>query len=580
MLVILFAFAAGVVTILAPCILPVLPIVLSGGVTQGRLRPWGIIIGVIFSFSIFTLALSWAVQHLGLSPNFSRIFGITIIGFIGVLFLVPGWMSVVEGWISARLTHFGKPTVVRQGFGGGVLLGLGLGAVWTPCAGPILASVVAAAQTGAVTNQTVAITVAYAIGAAIPMGLIAGLGQRTIGRVRWLGQRAQSIQKIFGIVIIVAALLMVTNIDRRIQTWIISVTPNWLPKLQQFEDRVNMKTGTNPSAGKTTTGLKDYGLAPELDGITGWINTKPTTLSELRGKVVLVKFWTYTCINCIRTLPYVQAWYDKYHDQGFEIIAVHTPEFVFEKIPANVEKAVKDFSITYPVALDPDYGTWNAYQNRYWPAKYFIDAKGHLRYVHFGEGGYDESERIIQELLRESGQTISDSVTADARSPFIAGQSPETYFGVARSERFASDQDLSSGKKTYTVSRDLMTNAWAFQGDWLVGEESSTSQPGSVLTMRVATSEMYVVMTGLSNTPSPINVYVNGVGTTQLAVSSSTGDQTLYRVAQFPTFGEQTVTLEFPEGNVAVYAATFSGQEPSGLACGLDGRCSIVPTKQ
>ncbi len=578
MLVILFAFAAGVVTILAPCILPVLPIVLSGGATQGRLRPWGIITGVILSFSVFTLALSWAVQQLGLSPNFSRNFGIGLLALIGILFLVPRWMSLIESWMSARLARSGQPTV-RHGFGGGLLLGLGLGAVWTPCAGPILASVVAAAQTGAVTSQTVAITIAYAVGAALPMGLIAGLGQRMMVRVRWLGQRTGTIQKLFGVVLLIVAVMMITNTDRRLQSWIISVTPNWLPQLQQFEERIDMKQSTGSKESTSELGLNDFSQAPELTGITGWINGQPITLAELRGKVVLVKFWTYTCINCIRTLPYVQAWYDRYHDQGFEIIAVHTPEFAFEKVPANVEKAVKDFAITYPVALDPNYQTWNAYDNRYWPAKYFIDATGKIRATHFGEGKYDESEKIIQALLREAGQTITDPIVSDSASPFRVGQSPETYFGIARAEGFTSDQALTVGTKKYSINRDLQKNAWAFSGDWTTAGEASTSSAGSSLMMHVATKDMYVVMANTTENPLPVNVRIDGVGTTQLVVPASTGGQALYRVATFPVFSEHAVSLEFPLGGVAVYAATFSGQEPSGLACGTDGRCSIVPTK-
>lgn len=577
MLVLLFAFAAGVVTILAPCILPVLPIVLSGGVKQGRLRPWGIIVGVVLSFSAFTLALSWAVQQLGLSPNFSRNFGIMLLAILGILFLVPRAMAGFENWISQRLRRSGPP-VERHGFGGGFLLGISLGAVWTPCAGPILASVVAAAQTGAVTGQTVGVTIAYAIGAALPMGLIAGLGQRLMARIRGLNQRLGQIQKIFGIVIITVALMMATNLDRRAQSWIISITPNWLPQLQQFEERVSMKNSPSRST-QATTSLRDLGPAPELTGLTGWINRQPVILAELRGHVVLVKFWTYTCINCIRTLPYVQTWYDKYHHQGFEIIAVHTPEFAFEKIPANVQRAVTDFKITYPVALDPNYATWNAYENRYWPAKYFIDARGRLRYIHFGEGKYDESEKVIQELLREAGQTVSVPLGQAGASPFRIGQTSETYFGLARAERFRSDQALAIGQTAYTVSQDLAPQTWAFQGDWTVNEEHSTAGKSSRLTLQVQAKEVYVVMSGVETAPQPVNILIDGSGATQLSVAGAAGEQTIYRVANFSSFGSHRLELEFPNGGVSLYAATFSGETSPGLVCGADGKCDIVPVQ-
>lgn len=574
LIVLLFAFAAGLVTILAPCILPVLPIVLSGGAVQGRLRPWGIILGVILSFSVFTLALSWAVQQLGLSPNFSRNFGIVVLAALGLLFLIPNALSAFEGWVSTRLSRSGQPAQ-RHGFGGGFLLGLSLGAVWTPCAGPILAGVVAAAQTGQVDGRLAAVTVAYAIGAALPMGLIAALGQRTVAKVRWLSQRLNRVQQVFGAVLILVAALMATSLDRQLQTWIIQRTPNWLPQLQQFEKRIDMsKNSANDRL--ASSDLKNYGLAPALTGITGWINHKPTTLAELRGKVVLVKFWTYTCINCIRTLPYVQAWYDRYHNQGFEIIAVHTPEFEFEKVPVNVEKAVKDFKITYPVALDPDYATWRAYENRFWPAKYFIDAKGDIRHIHFGEGEYEKSEQVIQQLLREAGKTITGDLLAKTGTPFRQGQTPETYFGTARAERFSSAETLKLGKKRYTINQDLDPHAWALTGEWTIGEESVLAGLGSALMMRVRAKDVYVVMGGAGRDSWPINILLDGTGAVQRTVTGQAGDQTLYRVATFSEFGDHRIQLEFPQGSIRLYAATFGSEDTPGLACGTDGKCNIT----
>ncbi len=575
MVVLLFAFAAGLVTVLAPCVLPVLPIVLSGGAVQGRLRPWGIIFGVVLSFSVFTLALSWAVQQLGFSPNFSRNFGIVVLAGLGALFLVPNALTTFEGWISARLRRSGRPTQ-RHGFGGGFLLGISLGAVWTPCAGPILAGVVAAAQTGQVDSRLMAITIAYAIGAALPMGLIAGLGQRIVARVRWVGQRLNRVQQVFGVMLIVVAILMATNLDRRVQSWIIGRTPSWLPQLQQFEKRIDMSKETNTQAVGVSS-LENYGPAPELTGITGWINHEPTTLAALRGKVVLVKFWTYTCINCIRTLPYVQSWYDKYRDQGFEIIAVHTPEFEFEKVPANVEKAVKDFSIPYPVALDPNYETWRAYQNRYWPAKYFVDAKGNVRYVHFGEGEYEKSEQVIQQLLREAGQTVTEGLLDATGTPFRTGQTPETYFGLARADRFASAEPLTSGQHVYSVKQDLTAHSWALEGEWTINDESALAGSGSSLTIQVRTKDVFLVLGGTGESSQPVNVDIDGTGQLQLAVTGRAGDQTLYRVATFPEFGDHRVRLEFPQGGVRLYAATFGGASAVGLACGPDGKCNVTP---
>jgi cytochrome c biogenesis protein CcdA/thiol-disulfide isomerase/thioredoxin len=575
MLILLFAFLAGLVTVLLPCVLPVLPLVLAGGAVQGRLRPWGIIFGVVLAFSVFTLALSWAVQSIGLSPNFARNFGITILALLGVAFLVPGVMERLEGWMSRRMSRTGG-LQQRHGFGGGLVLGVSLGAVWTPCAGPILASVVAAAQTGSVSGQTVAVTVAYAIGAALPLGLIAGLGQRVMARVRALAKHGQRIQMAFGVVILAMALAMATNLDRRVQAWVISATPNWLPAIQQFEENIDMPS-TDTS--KESSSLTDLGPAPELAGITGWINSEPTTLAALRGKVVLVKFWTYSCINCIRTLPYIRAWYDAYHDDGFEIIAVHTPEFAFETVPENVDQAVRDFGIAYPVALDPDYKTWNAYKNRYWPAEYLVDAAGRIRYTHFGEGAYGETEQAIQDLLQEAGHAVVGQVTGTFNTPFRIGQSPETYFGTARAARFASAEHLADGTHTYTLDRDLAAHYWALEGEWAVDAESARAGAGSALSMRVRAKEMYVVMAGADADAHPVRVFVDGAGGLELAIANTAQDQTLYRVAQFPEYGEHAVRLEFPEGGVRVYAATFSGEEPSGLACGADGKCDVLPVE-
>lgn len=574
-----FAFLAGLVTVLAPCILPILPIVLSGGAAQGKHRPWGIILGVVVSFSVFTLTLSWLVQRLGLSPNFARTLGIVILAGLGVTMLIPGWLEKFEGWISARMSRSGSPTS-RHGFGGGIVLGFSLGAVWTPCAGPILASVTTLAATSGVTTQSVFITIAYAVGAALPMGLIAFFGQKILARVRWLNAHARRVQQVFAVIVLVTAGLMATNVDRKIQAAIIQSSVNYLPNLQRFEERApvsgNKRPSSAPSTKEKTMSLQNLGPAPELTGITGWINSGPKTLAALRGQVVLIDFWTYTCINCIRTLPYVQSWYDKYRDLGFEIVAVHTPEFEFEKVPANVEKAVQDFSITYPVALDPNYGTWQAYQNRYWPAKYFVDAKGNIRYVHFGEGEYEKSEQVIQELLREAGQTVTEDLVAATGTPFRTGQTPETYFGLARAERFTSAEPLTAGQHVYSVKQDLDTNAWALEGEWTINEESVLAGSGSALTIQVRTKDVFFVLGGSGETSQSVNVVTDGTGTLQLAVTGQAGDQTLYRVAAFPDFGDHRVRLEFPQGGVRLYAATFGGASAAGLACGSDGKCNVT----
>ncbi len=590
MLLILFAFLAGVVTVFAPCILPVLPLVLAGGSVHGRLRPLGIIIGLVASFSLFTLTLSWLVQNAGLSPNTSRTLGVIVLAALGLLMLVPGWLERFEAWWSARLSRSGTAsdagteTTQRHGFGGGLLLGIGLGTVWTPCAGPILASVTTVAATGGVSGQTVLVTVFYALGAAIPMAVIAFFGQKLVASLRWLKQHSLAIQRTFGVVLLVMAALIATNLDRKLQAAIISVTPNWLPNLQRFEERAplnnNQQINSQPPTQEEekVPELKNYGPAPELTGTQSWINSEPLKLADLRGKVVLVKFWTYSCINCIRTLPYVQAWYDKYHDDGFEIVAVHTPEFAFEKVLGNVQDAVKDFTITYPVVQDNDYATWKAYGNHYWPAKYFIDANGNIRYAHFGEGKYEEQEAVIRELLKEAGKEVTADMVPEEEQTLPSKITPETYFGSARMDRFASPENVAEKVQTYTAPSSLDQNEWALQGPWSVHDEYATAEGlRAELRFRFTAKTMYVVMAP-EQSSQRVDVYVDGQPSQNVNVAPSNVDApTIYQVASFSDVGTHELRVVFPNGGVRIYAATFGATDAPGVYCDQSGKCAVEP---
>lgn len=574
-----FAFLAGIITVLAPCILPVLPLVLAGGAVRGKFRPIGIIIGLVVSFSVFTLTLSWLVTHTGLSTNTSRIIGVVILATLGIVMLVPGWLEKFETWISVRFSKSQAGTKERHGFGGGILLGFALGTVWTPCAGPILASVTAVAATSGVTTQTVFITIFYALGAAIPMALIAFFGQRLMTRLAWFKANAGTIQRAFGILLLVMAALIATNLDQKLQTAIVNATPNWLPNLQSFEEKapgMNKNIKVEQKNGNNTVKLDDYGSAPELTGNQGWINSAPLKLSDLRGKVVLVKFWTYSCINCIRTLPYVQSWYDKYHDKGFEIIAVHTPEFAFEKELPNVLRAVKDLKINYPVVQDNDYATWNAYSNRYWPAKYFIDANGHIRYVHFGEGDYDTQEKVIQELLQEAGTTdLPVNMVPETDEPLLT-ITPETYFGGARMERFVSPEKVSAGtEQTFSIPNTVADDHWALQGPWTINDEYAVAGKNSSLSFTFTAKHMYVVMEP-DSTAQRVDVYIDGQPVQNVQVAPANVDSpTIYQVAGLMSLGTHTLRINFPDGGVRTYAATFGASDAPGVYCDQSGKCAV-----
>lgn len=490
---ILFAFLGGIVTILSPCILPILPIVLSGGITGGKKRPLEIIAGFIISFTFFTLFLSSIVRATGISADALRIVAVLVIAFFGA--------SLVLGKEFFKVAFVPKTT-------NGFFLGASLGLVWTPCVGPILASIITLAATATVGIDAVIVTLAYATGTAIPMLAVLYGGRKFV-------KTSPNIQKAFGILMIVTALAIFFNWDRKFQAYILTKFPNYGANLTKFEDNDMVK--------KALKDMKEppkLGLAPEL--ITGgqWFNGQPVTLESLRGKVVLIDFWTYTCINCIRTLPYLKNWHEKYKDKGLVIIGVHTPEFEFEKDPDNVAEAIKDFDIDYLVMQDNDFATWNAYNNRYWPAKYLIDKEGFIRYTHFGEGAYDETEKVIQELL---------SVTLPVDNPDyqVQTKTPETYLGSLRGDY---------SKITTT-------------GSFTKSDEYAMPSKGATLTMRYDAAKVFLVMRGNGK----VRVYLDDEFVKEVSVDSDK----LYELVNLPQPGKHLLKLEFLNDNIELYAFTF-----------------------
>lgn len=414
-----FAFLSGVVTIFAPCIWPILPIVLSAGASGGERKPLGIVVGLSVSFMLITLALASLVRVIPFDPNVLRLLAVGIIGFLGLTLIIPALGARLEAWVS-RLGGLGGRFTNNSGtgFGSGFITGFALGVVWSPCAGPILATVATLAATQAVSFKVILITLAFVSGVAVPLFILAVLGQKVLTKTRVFSQYTKLIQQIFGVIMILAALAISTGYDKILQTKLLDTFPkyenflNGLEKNPIVRQKLDELKRESPREGAPAEGdsrkatksdLPVYGVAPEFTGIMHWLNTDtPLTMKDLRGKVVLVDFWTYSCINCIRTLPFVTGWYEKYKDQGFVVVGVHTPEFEFEKKTMNVENALRQYGIHYPVAQDNDFGTWRAYQNQYWPARYLIDARGTIRYTHFGEGEYTETERAIETLLQES----------------------------------------------------------------------------------------------------------------------------------------------------------------------------------
>ncbi|MBP9817611.1 cytochrome c biogenesis protein DipZ [Candidatus Shapirobacteria bacterium] len=572
-LLIAFAFLAGIITVLSPCILPVLPIILTssvGGVYTGKSRPMGVVVGFVLSFAFFTLFLSTIVRLSGIPAETLRQLSIIVVAGFGISLLVPRFQIFIEQLFS-KLAGLVPSSGQRTGFGGGLLIGLSVGLLWTPCVGPILASVISLAITGTVTFEAFLITLGYSLGTAIPMFLIMLGGQNALRKVPWLLANLGVIQKIFGGLMIITAISIFFNIDRRFQTFVLNTFPKYGTGLTKLEDneliRKQLDKQSDSQIKKNDMGKPLFNLimpkgvkAPEIVPGGVWINSDPLTLDELKGKVVIVDFWTYSCINCQRTLPYLREWYKKYSDKGLVIIGVHAPEFEFEKSEKNVARAIKDFELTYPIVQDNDFATWRAYDNRYWPAKYFIDKEGYIRYSHFGEGAYDESEKVIQELLKEAGAT---DLFSEINNPVyqIQSKTPEIYLGYGRIDNFASPETIKKDLLgTYSAPKSLRNSEFAYTGDWKVMSEYANPQKGAKLTLSFDAKEVFLVMR-TNGTPAKVNVYLDDKMESfgednQNGVVTVDSDR-LYKLIELQSPGQHILKLEFEDSNAEIFAFTF-----------------------
>lgn len=572
-LLITFAFLAGIITVLSPCILPILPIILTssiGGVNTGKSRPMGVVVGFILSFTFFTLFLSTIVRLSGISAETLRFVSVIVIAGFGFSLLIPQFQMLVERLFS-KFAGFMPNSQNRTGFGGGLLIGFSVGLLWTPCVGPILASVISLAITGTVTFDAFLITLAYSLGTAIPMFLIMLGGQNALHRVPWLLSNLGHIQKLFGILMILTAIGISFNVDRKFQTFVLNAFPQYGTGLTKLEDNELIRNQLDKKSGseirKNDIGKPMFDLtqpkgvkAPEIIPGGTWFNSEPLTLEQLKGKVVIIDFWTYSCINCQRTLPYLRSWNEKYKDKGLVIIGVHAPEFEFEKSERNVMQAIKDFYLTYPIVQDNDFATWRAYRNRYWPAKYFIDKEGYVRYSHFGEGAYDESEKVIQELLKEAG---ASDVSSEINNPTyqVQAKTPELYLGYGRIKYLASPEAIKKdGLAKYTSPSILESGEFAYIGNWNVMEEYANPQKGASLTLNFEAKEVYLVMR-TKGTPAKVKVYVDDklqyFGMDNQDGIVTVDKDTLYKLINLPSPGKHNLRLEFDDSNAELFAFTF-----------------------
>ena len=517
-------FIGGLITGISPCILPVLPVIFFSG-TQGgdrpaasetgavatevrpkrsvseTLRPYRVIAGLVLSFSVVTLLGSAALSLLHLPQDAIRWVALVALVAIGLGLIFPQFEALLEKPFSKLpQKQFGSG---QSGFG----LGLALGVLYVPCAGPVLAAIVVAGATGTIGLDTVALTLSFAVGATLPLLFFALAGQRVAERVAAFRRRQREIRIVGGIVTILLAVALVFNLPAVLQRAIPDYTGALQEQVGGEEQLRELNLGglvneQNAQLSNCSDGgpeLESCGTAPDIKGITKWLNTPgnaPIDLKSLRGKVVLIDFWAYSCINCQRAIPHVVGWYDAYRDKGFEVIGVHTPEYAFEKVEANVVSGAKDFGITYPIAMDNAFSTWTNYRNRYWPAEYLIDQQGTVRHVKFGEGGYDNTETLIRQLLSERGKDLPPAIETMDTTP-TEKLTPETYFSVGKVVNYRGDGEYDEGTRIFALPAELPDDSYALRGTWAVDYQGITAQnDDNAIALKYHARNVYMVVGG------------------------------------------------------------------------------------
>jgi len=576
---IVFAFVAGAATAVSPCVLPVLPVALAAGATGGRRRPLGVVTGLALSFTFATVALVYVIAALGLPDELLRTLSIAVLIAFGVSLLVPR----IGDRLEARLSRIGPRLGINpgggspdDGFWSGMLVGGGLGFVYAPCAGPILAGVITVSASQSFTAGRLAVALAYGIGsAAVLYGLMLG-GRRVTGR---LARRSGVFQMAMGAVMVVIAVAMLGNYDTRFETAIASDLPSFLvdptKSLETSRAAAAQLAALRGHRARQAGGLSEadaglrlpvLGVAPEFVGTQRWFNTpggQPLSLAGLRGRVVLVDFWTYSCINCIRTLPYLNAWNARYAGRGLTIVGVHTPEFPFEHSAANVAEAIQQNGIHYPVVQDNDYATWNAYNNEYWPAEYLIDAQGRIRLTDFGEGEYGAKERAIRSLLVEAGASgLGGPTHTVAQQPSEAEVTPESYVGAEKAQRFDNGA-IVAGVHDYGPPLSAPApEHLRYGGRWRVEESSATALGGASLQLSFYARRVFLVM-GSTQGSRPVRVLLDGrpipqrlAGADVHGSVATVGFQRLYRLVELPSVQRHVLTVE-PAAGVTAYSFTF-----------------------
>jgi len=577
MTLLVLAYLGGVLTILSPCILPVLPFVFARAGQSFVKSALPMLIGMAITFALVaTLAAvggAWAVH----ANQWGRWIALVILAFFGLTLLVP---SLADRFaqpfvaLGAKLSTQSDGDDTPSAFSS-VLLGIGTGLLWAPCAGPILGLVLTGAALNGANVGTFGLLLAYAAGSATSLAVALLIGGRVFAAMKRSLGAGEWVRRGLGALVLVAVVAIAFGFDTGVLARLSTASTN---RIEQSL-LANVGGDAAPSAGAkpqlaSNEALPIEGAMPSLDGAVEWLNSPPLTREALRGKVVVIDFWTYSCVNCLRTLPYVRAWYDKCKDQGLVVIGVHAPEFAFEKDIDNVRRAVKDLGVDYPVAIDNNYAIWRAFDNRYWPAHYFVDAEGRIRYHHFGEGDYAESEAVIQKLLAEAGAKVAsgfvqpDTGGVAMAAADVASQSPETYVGYSRADNFASPGGAERDRdREYTIPAALKTDEWALSGTWNVGDEKATlAKAGGRIAFRFHARDVNLVLgPGADGKPARYRVIVDGKPVADdrgMDVDANGGgtvtSQRLYQLVRVKgDVVDRTFEIEFLDAGVQAFAFTF-----------------------
>jgi len=542
-------FLEGLALIASPCILPILPIVLSAGIDGGKSRPYGLMLGFIVSFWTFTLFSRYVIQFFHIESDWLRIISYIFLLLLGI-FMLSEKLSDGFSQLTQSLVQLGQSATQganrKEGFLSGIIVGLFIGLIWSPCVGPIIAVVLVQSIRQQTNLQSAVLLAAFSLGVAVPMLLIIWGGKKVLTKLDLVKSKTGLIRKSMGAVIIATVIL---------------TTGNDFFKVPSTSFAANQKQGS----ATLIQALPQSYAAPNFVGVSSWINSKPLSMSDLKGQVVLVDFWTYSCINCIRTLPTITRWDRQYRDKGLVIVGIHSPEFDFEKKLSNVEAAVAQHGIHYPVALDNNLDTFTNFRNQYWPAHYLIDRNGKVVYTHFGEGEDATTENNIRALL---GLSTSSRNSASGDVPFHDNQTPETYLGYARTENFNSLEVMSQNvTANYSFPTNLPTNAWALKGQWKVDSQSITAMASqAALRLHFRAKKVFLVLGTTGNKPVHVSLLLNGK---PLAANASGKDvknadltvqrHTLYELINQDHFKAGTLEIRSQSSGLSAYAFTFGG---------------------